>query len=71
MHEIRDGGRVVGIDRIAMLTALHITYDFLLLKKTTTSGGTDIAQHLQYLCDKIDKVVDEPQQLVLDTTETK
>lgn len=29
MREIRDGGKVIGIERIAIMAALNITHDFL------------------------------------------
>ncbi len=39
MREIRDSGKVVGVERIAVMVALNITYELLALQG---SGGFDI-----------------------------
>lgn len=38
MREIRDTGKVIGIERIAIMAALNLTHELL----TTRSGGFDI-----------------------------
>ncbi len=38
MREIRDSGKVIGIERIAIMAALNIAHELL----TTRSGGFDI-----------------------------
>ena len=40
MHEIRDGGKVIGLERIAIMAALNIAHEFL---STKIGGGFDIA----------------------------
>lgn len=40
MQEIRSGGKVVGIERIAIMAALNIAHEFL---STKVGGGFDIA----------------------------
>jgi cell division protein ZapA len=40
MQEIRSGGKVVGIERIAIMAALNIAHEFLSMK---VGGGFDIA----------------------------
>jgi cell division protein ZapA len=39
MDEIRDGGKVVGVERIAIMAALNIAHELL----TTKIGGFDMA----------------------------
>jgi cell division protein ZapA len=39
MDEIRDGGKVVGVERIAIMAALNIAHELL----TTKVGGFDMA----------------------------
>jgi len=39
MDEIRDGGKVIGIERIAIMAALNIAHELL----TTKVGGFDMA----------------------------
>ena len=40
MLEIRDGGKVIGLERIAVMAALNIAHEFL----TTKVGGFDIGE---------------------------
>ena len=41
MNEIRDQGKVIGLERIAIMAALNITHEFL---ATKVGGGFDIAE---------------------------
>ena len=41
MHEIKDHGKVIGLERIAVMAALNITHEFL---STKVGGGFDIAE---------------------------
>ena len=41
MHEIRDHGKVVGLERIAIMAALNIAHELL---STRVGGGFDIAE---------------------------
>ncbi len=41
MHEIRDNGKVVGLERIAIMAALNIAHELL---ATKVGGGFDIAE---------------------------
>ena len=41
MHEIRDNGKVVGLDRIAIMAALNIAHELLSIK---VGGGFDLAE---------------------------
>lgn len=41
MHEIRDNGKLVGIERIAIMAALNIAHELL---ATKVGGGFDIAE---------------------------
>ena len=41
MHEIRDNGKVVGLERIAVMAALNIAHELLSIK---VGGGFDIAE---------------------------
>lgn len=41
MHEIRDHGKVIGLERIAIMAALNIAHEFL---STKVGGGFDIAE---------------------------
>ena len=41
MHEVRDNGKVIGQERIAIMAALNIAHEFL---TTKVGGGFDIAE---------------------------
>jgi cell division protein ZapA len=41
MQEVRDNGKVIGLERIAIMTALNIAHEFL---TTRVGGGFDIAE---------------------------
>lgn len=41
MREIRDTGRIIGVERIAIMAALNITHEYL---STRTDGGFDVGE---------------------------
>ncbi len=41
MREIRDTGKVIGVERIAIMAALNITHEFLLSRM---NGGFDVGE---------------------------
>ena len=41
MREIRDAGKVVGVERVAIMAALNITHEFLY---TRMEGGFDVGE---------------------------
>jgi cell division protein ZapA len=41
MREIRDTGKVIGVERIAIMAALNITHEFL---STRMNGGFDVVE---------------------------
>jgi len=41
MREIRDAGKVIGVERIAIMAALNITHEFL---STRMEGGFDVGE---------------------------
>jgi len=55
MHEIRDNGKVVGLERIAIMAALNIAHELLTMK---IGDGFDIAEvkrrmnHMETLLDQ-------------------
>ncbi|MDD5329645.1 MAG: cell division protein ZapA [Sulfuricella sp.] len=42
MHDIRDKGKVIGVERIAIMAALNIAHEFL---STRLSGNFDIGEY--------------------------
>ena len=57
MRKIRQTGKVVGIERIAMMAALNIANELLSLKNTPPKIDNDMSDRLKVLQDKIDGVL--------------
>jgi len=57
MREIRDTGKVVGADRIAVMAALNLIHDLNLAKIQLSSQSQDLSTRLINLRNKIDNVL--------------
>jgi cell division protein ZapA len=55
MQEVRDNGKVIGLERIAIMTALNIAHEFL---STRVGGGFDIAEIKRRMAD-METVIDQ------------
>ena len=55
MNEIRDAGKVVGLERIAIMAALNIAHELL---STKVGGGFDIAE-LKRRMNRMETVLDQ------------
>jgi cell division protein ZapA len=53
MREIRQTGRVIGIDRIAVMAALNISYELLKLQHNSAQGQQDMDQRLSILQNRL------------------
>ena len=56
MHEIRDSGKVVGVERIAIMTALNLSHELL----NTKAGDVDIGDYkrrINLMQNQIDEVL--------------
>lgn len=58
MKDIQKTGKIIGVERCAIMAALNITNDFLKLQKVSAQNS-DIESRLQALQEKIDGVLDE------------
>lgn len=54
MREIRDGGKVIGLERIAIMAALNITHDFL----SARPAEPDL-QHYRQQIDRLSALLDQ------------
>ncbi|MES2553797.1 MAG: cell division protein ZapA [Pseudomonadota bacterium] len=62
MREIRDTGKVIGVERIAIMAALNLAHELL----TTRSGGVDIGdfkRRIVSMQEQIDGVIAEQDKL--------
>lgn len=62
MREIRDSGKVVGIDRIAVMAALNIAHELLGQTHNGTPDET-VSLRIKSIQNKIDEVLNEHRQL--------
>ena len=65
MKEIRDTGKIVGADRIAVMAALKMAHELLGQKTVKDDYQLDISQRIRALQDKIDVALNQGNQLEL------
>lgn len=65
MREIRDSGRVVGLDRIAVMAALNMANDLLHAKARDQALEGDISDRLKLISDRVDSVLSNTELLDL------
>ncbi len=63
MKEIRDSGKVVGADRIAVMAALNMAHELLEQKTTKDDYQHTISKRIRALQDKIDIALNQGNQL--------
>ena len=64
MREIRDSGRIVGLDRIAVMAALNMANDLLHSKQRDKALEADISR-LKVISERVDMALGGAQQLEL------
>ena len=62
MREIRDSGKIIGSDRIAVMAALNISHE-LLTQGGGTTTDTSIGTRIRSIQEKIDEALYRSQQL--------
>ncbi len=65
MREIRDSGRIVGLDRIAVMAALNMANDLIHAKARDQQLEGDISARLKSISDRVDSVLSSTQALDL------
>ncbi|MGI9233261.1 MAG: cell division protein ZapA [Woeseiaceae bacterium] len=65
MREIRDSGRIVGLDRIAVMAALNMANELLHAQARDQELEGGISSRLKSICDRVDHVLSSNQQLDL------
>ena len=63
MREIRDSGKVIGVDRIAVMAALNIAHELLTHADPGSESNREMSLRLQRLHDKIEGVLFEARQI--------
>jgi cell division protein ZapA len=65
MREVRDSGKVVGLDRIAVISALNLANELLKLRRNGSSVDADLGAKLQKLRERVESALEKGQQLEL------
>lgn len=59
MRAVRDGGRVVGAERIAVMVALNLAHELLVCSRSLERFDTRTQDRLQALADSVEKSLQE------------
>ena len=62
MREIRDSGRVVGLDRIAVMAALNMANDLLHAQARDRLIEGDLSDRLKLISDRVESVLSDSRQ---------
>jgi cell division protein ZapA len=65
MKQIRDGGRVVGLDRIAIMAALNLANDILKVRSTDETLEASVGLRLKALRERVESALEDGKQLEL------
>ncbi len=65
MREIRDSGRIVGLDRIAVMAALNMANDLLHAQERDKTLEGNVSDRLKIISDRVESVLGNTQQLDL------
>jgi cell division protein ZapA len=65
MREVRDSGKVVGLDRIAVISALNIANELIKLRRTGSTVDSDVGTKLRALRERVESALEKGQQLEL------
>lgn len=63
MSELRDSGKVIGTDRIAVMAALNLTHEFMQNQNESHGQDQSINQRLDSMCNRIEEVLQETRQM--------
>ncbi|MDE0250601.1 MAG: cell division protein ZapA [Gammaproteobacteria bacterium] len=65
IQEIRDGGKVMGPDRMAVMAALNLAHDLLLQENRLEHSSRNISARIRSLQERIDSTLKHTRQLEL------
>jgi cell division protein ZapA len=65
MREIRSGGRVIGTDRIAVMTALNLAHELLDLQRERDHLSDSFGRRIKALREKVEVALNDGNQLEL------
>jgi cell division protein ZapA len=65
MREIKDSGKVVGLDRIAVMAALNLAHEYLKGKDRESKLDSGIGHRVRVLRERVEGALEKGQQLEL------
>jgi cell division protein ZapA len=65
MREIRDSGKVVGLDRIAVIAALNMANELIRFRNRDTNLDSEVGGRLRILRERVESALEKGQQLEL------
>ncbi|OGT60164.1 MAG: hypothetical protein A3E85_04220 [Gammaproteobacteria bacterium RIFCSPHIGHO2_12_FULL_45_12] len=65
MSEVQESGKVINLERIAIITALNMAHEFLEQDRQKGSLTSKINQHITKLQDKLDQALEQSSQTEL------
>lgn len=63
MREIRDAGNIVGLDRIAVMTALNLAHELLKLRNRGDEAQVDVGRRVRQMRERVESALAKNQQL--------
>lgn len=63
MQEVRETGKVIGIDRISVMASLNIVHELLQYRTKITEYDTKVAPKLLALQDRVEHLLDKTRQI--------
>ena len=65
MREIRDSGKIVGLDRVAVMAALNSANERLKLRARGQGAQAEVGQRLRIMRERVESALEKGQQLEL------
>jgi cell division protein ZapA len=65
MREIRDSGKIAGLDRIAVMAALNLAHEVLKLRARDVGADHDTGHRIKALRERVESALEKGQQLEL------
>ncbi len=65
MREIRDSGKIIGLDRIAVMAALNITHELLRADQADDKVDDRLGDRIKLLRERVESALEQGQQLEL------
>jgi len=65
MREIRDSGKIVGLDRVAVMAALNLAHEVLRFRAREAGNEQELGARLKTLRERVESTLEKGQQLEL------